>query len=199
MTRARPAKPFSSTIRAASALHAETPDTARSAERSNQWKAGHPARAEPPEREHLGSGECERLLVDVDEVPGLAHRAPDRTRIVEEERRMPPDRRDAGDRLAGARLQAHHPPAFGPLARAQQGHVDAEVAEGAFAPPPLVHDGAMRYSQHAHVALQRRLSDQEQDISGAPTPEQRPSTRSKGITVTNGAFTVPAGCQRAWC
>jgi len=101
------------------------------------------AAAQGTQQEDLGGREGERLLVEVQDVPVFAERSPDRTRVVNEEGGVVTNRSDADHVLALARVEGHRRAARVPALGAQQGDVDAEGRERAFATPPLVDNGAV--------------------------------------------------------
>ena len=95
-----------------------------------------------PQREDLRGGEGERLLVDVDEVPGLSEGPPQRARVVDEQSGM------AIPRSARPR------PARRPGARAGRGHRPRPIPErsaGARRP----HDAGVRARAHARRRRRR--------------------------------------------
>ena len=116
-------QPLRSKMRPAAALHTLSPaalrgpgaratGTARGALLEVLRGVEHVRRSLPAQgaAQDLGGGEGERLLVDVDEVPMLAERAPQGARVVDEQCGVGSRGPQAGDRLAGGAPAGRRPP-----------------------------------------------------------------------------------------
>ncbi|VTR78151.1 hypothetical protein CHMI_02927 [Cellulomonas hominis] len=106
--------------------------------------------AQRPEQQDLGGGERRGLLVQVQDVPVLAERPPDRPRVVEEHVRVRAEGADPDDVLARPRLQVDVAAALGPGARAERADGEPAGAQGVLPPAPRRDDGAVGDPQDAH-------------------------------------------------
>src|SRR5690606_5557817 len=113
------------------------------------WRTVAPQRAD---REDLRRRECEWLLVDVDHVPRLAHGAPERPGVVEEERRVTAERPDTLHGLALVGLKVDVAAALVPALRSQEVHVVSQFAQLTLPRAPRVYDGAVEQAEDPHAA-----------------------------------------------
>ena len=145
-------------------------------------------------QQDLGRGERERLLVDVDDVPLLAEGAPERARVVEEQRGMAcRTSRRLVTRSPGSGSQRHERTRPRASDRALRSETSTPRSARARSRPRHSSDHcAMRYPQHAHAAPQRRLFPSDTRYPGDEARIDALAARSKGNAVVNGAFTVPA-------
>ena len=101
------------------------------------------AAAEGSQQQDLGGREREGLLVEVEDIPVLAKRSNDRSRIVGEEGGVAAEGPYPDDAFPVAGLEGHGGAAGVPARGAQQVDVDAERRDRPLATPPLVDDGAV--------------------------------------------------------